>query len=235
MSRKWSISLYLIFSIIGAVLLVTASILSFSKEASITLSDRIFVGGLFILSCILGISLALKPNWIKRLSSKDASVSNGNPMNEKINNRRRGHHPLCSRFQNHTISHNGKILCAGCLGLAIGCVIAILLMTLFLIIVYFLSLTFFVLSLSIGLIIITFSYIETALPQRTPTGHVMSNVLLVIGLFLVVSGVFGITKSPLIGAFAVLISFLWLDTRVQLSNWNHEKMCRECRNTCKAY
>ena len=235
MSRKWSISLYLIFSIIGAVLLVTASILSFSKEASITLSDRIFVGGLFILSCILGISLALKPNWIRRLSSKDASVSNGNPMNERINKRRRGHHPLCSRFQDHTISRNGNTFCAGCLGLAIGCVIAILLMFLFLIIFPYLTLTVFVLSMSIGMIIIAFSYIETVLPHRTAAGHVINNVLLVIGLFLVVAGVFGITKSPIIGAFAILISFLWLDTRVQLSNWNHEKMCRDCKNTCKAY
>jgi hypothetical protein len=85
------------------------------------------------------------------------------------------------------------------------------------------------------MIIIVFSYIETALPQRTGAGHVMSNVLLVIGLFLVVSGIFGIAKSPLIGAIAVLISFLWLDTRVQLSFWNHTKICRDCRKTCKAY
>ena len=85
------------------------------------------------------------------------------------------------------------------------------------------------------MIIIGFSYIETVIPGRTPAGHVTGNVLLVIGFFLVVAGVFGTTKSPLIGAFAVLISFLWLDTRVQLSNWHHAMICRDCKNTCKAY
>lgn len=227
--------MYIFLSFIGAVLLLTASFLSIQNKADITVQDSVFVGGLFILGCFLGISWALRPNWIQSPSSKRTSGSKSNIMKEKRNKIRRGHHPLCSNFQNHTISYNGKISCAGCLGLAMGCVISILLMVLYLILLSYLTLTHFILFLSIGLIIIVFSYIETVIPQRTGASHVVSNVLLVIGLFLVVAGIFGTAKSPLIGAFAVLFSFLWLDTKVELSNWNHEKICRNCSKTCKAY
>jgi MFS family permease len=177
----------------------------------------------------------LKPNWIKGSSHSNDSVSNSRPLKNIVNKRRRGHHPVCPRFQSHTITYNGKVLCAGCIGLATGCVIAIFLMVLYIIMFPYLSLTLFVLFFSIGLIIITFSYTETVLPHRTSSGHVAGNVLLVIGLFFIVAGVFGTTKNPLLGGFAVILSFLWLDTRIQLSQWNHEKICRDCINKCKAY
>ena len=227
--------MYLTLSLAGTLLLVIASILSIPVKTRITSLDLIFVGFLFILSCIYGFSLAMKPNWIKGPSTKHTAVKAGSTSKNKVNRIRRGHHPVCSNFQNHTIQYNGKVSCAACLGLAIGCVISILLMVLYLIIFPSLSLTVFALMLSYGLIIIVFSYIETVIPQRTSTSHVASNILLVIGLFLVVAGVFGTSRNHLIGAFAVLLSFLWLDTRVQLSQWNHEKICRDCRNSCKAY
>ena len=235
MRRKASVAWYLILSLVGAILLVTASILSIPVKAKVTYLDIIFVGLLFILSCIIGISLALKPNWLKGGSSKHASSLESNNMDEKTNRTRRGHHPICHNYQNHTISHKGKIFCAACLGLAIGSSLSILLMVLYLVIFPYLSLTEFILFLFIGLMIIVYSYIETVIPQRTGVSHVASNVLLVIGFFFVVAGVFGTTKSLLIGAFAVILSFLWLDTRVQLSHWNHEKICRNCRKSCKAY
>lgn len=235
MSRRRSLAYYLIYSAVGAILLLYVSIQGPQREGNLTSSDRLFVGGLFIFSCLFGISLAFRPNWIHRISSQKSSIPKNKSVNGISNRRRRGHHPLCARFQNHTITYNGRTLCAGCLGLAIGCVLAIFLTTVYLYIFPFLSLTTFVLSISIGLIVISFSYIEAVLPQRTAIGHVVSNIFLVTGLFLVVAGVFGATESALIGTFAVILSFLWLDTRAQLSGWNHAKICRECKRTCQAY
>jgi hypothetical protein len=38
-----------------------------------------------------------------------------------------------------------------------------------------------------------------------------------------------------LGLVGIIICFLWLDTRIQLSRWNHLKTCRRCPKACKSF
>ena len=154
---------------------------------------------------------------------------------QKTARKRKGHHPDCDQFQNHTIRIDNKTLCAGCLGLSIGAILSIFLMILYIVIRGELSFTTFYFFMFLGLIIISLVYIEIMLPIRYTIIHVISNVFLVISFLLIVVCIFEITGNKIYGAVSILLSFLWLDTRIQLSNWRHTLICKNCDENCKMY
>lgn len=86
-----------------------------------------------------------------------------------------------------------------------------------------------------GMFLVAVNLVDLMLPSRNPTVHTILNALLVIAFLSVVIGMLAITGALVYGFFAVIISFLWLDTRVQLSNWRHTSICRNCDRSCKAY
>lgn len=224
----------MILSVLGAVLLLLISIFPPLDAGSVYLTDRLIVGGAFIACCVFGISLAIKPGWIRRLSNKanhGAEITKG----VKVKRSRRGHHPDCHGFQTHIINTKKKGFCAGCTGLAIGSVSSIIFTAYY--IVFWVGIPWIILFLLIllGILLIVFNYMEVVNPYKKSFLHLISNVFLIIGFLLVVIGVFQSTGNIFIGISAVLISFLWLDTRIQLSSWRHTKICKTCKKTCKAY
>ena len=226
--------LYIIFSILGGVLLLLLVFTIASGRNSIDTVDRLFLGGAFISSCLFGISLALRPNWIKRY--KKQGIHGINPKSPITTSRKRqGHHPDCKPFQSHTYTIKNGVLCAGCTGLALGSFISIFLMIIFLIFFNDIPKAALLIFIIIGLGFIAFNYVEIVLPKRRAFAHLLSNSLLVIGFFFIIIGVFQLTGNVTYGILALIITFLWLDTRIQLSNWHHHVICDNCSETCKAY
>lgn len=56
-----------------------------------------------------------------------------------------------------------------------------------------------------------------------------------IQVFLITISIGEITGNMVYGIFSVLLCFLWLDTRIRLSKWNHHRTCTFCPETCKYY
>lgn len=231
-SRKNAIT-YLILSAIGATLVIIMAWLGPSNADTIDVSDKLIMGFVFISSCIFGISLAVRPRWLKKYTKRGIHGAN-NEKSDKTPRKRQGHHPDCEEFKSHTIRIGDKTYCAGCLGLSLGALVSILLMTLFIIpselpkIVLY---TFVIL----GIAIIALNYMEIMLPARNAHAHVISNIFLVIAFFFIVISTFQLTGSVTYGIIGVIISFLWLDTRIQISSWRHAAICKKCSETCKVY
>ena len=149
--------------------------------------------------------------------------------------RRQGHHPDCERFESHTIKIKDKVLCAGCTGLALGSIVSIFLMGVYILLPNEIPPTILHISIMPGMFLIALNYIETVIPTRKTLLHLISNIFLVIGFFFVVIGIFQSAGSVIYGIFGILMSFLWLDTRIRLSSWRHARICEDCGETCKVY
>ena len=69
MNRKKSAIYYLVLSVIGALMILVLLWFIPSEDRAVSFFDRLIVGGAFVLFCLFGISLALRPNWIRRMRS----------------------------------------------------------------------------------------------------------------------------------------------------------------------
>ena len=235
MKQRKNIFYYIILSIVAAVLLLILIFLSPLNTTTIVMYDKIFVGGVFIASCIFGISLAFYPRWFRKLN-KHATHNLNSEKSKKITRKYKGHHPNCDNFQNHTIETKNKTLCAGCLGLSIGSIMSIVLTIIYIYITREEKVaTGFYYVVFLGLIIIGLACVEIILPIRNAVVHVISNIFLVLSFFLVTISIFEITGNKTYGILSIIISFLFLDTRIQLSNWQHARICESCSETCKVY
>jgi uncharacterized membrane protein len=221
-------------SILGALLLLILLLIPQPEMRSTGILDRLIVGGAFVTSCILGISLALRPGWIKRTSNKE--YHNTSNQKKHSNTRRRlGHHPDCKGFNEHVIHTKNKTICAGCTGLALGSIAAVLLMGFYIAIPASFSATQLQFFALLGIFFIALSFSEIINTYRKSITHVITNILLVIGFLLLVLVVLEQTASIPFGILTVIISFLFMDTRIQLSSWKHSLTCKNCRSACKAY
>ena len=225
---------YIIFSIIAAILLLFAAFLNISNQNRLELNEILFVSIFFIISCIIGISLTKYPGWIRR-NFKFKTNGSINHNSKKLLRKRIGHHPDCEQFKSHTIKIRNKIYCAGCFGLAISSLISICLIIIYISFSIDISSEIFHYLLIFGFIMIGFIFLEITLNKRNTYIHIISNSLLIISFLIIFISITEITGDIIYGMISIVLSFLWLDTRIQLSNWNHSKICKSCNKTCKMY
>jgi len=193
-----------------------------------------FVGVLFILSCIFGVFIAIFPGRLKRFISYGDIEKNDRKTEASIRELL-GHHPDCDGFHAHRIWLFGQHRCAGCMGLFFGAILAIILA-----IIYILSNSEFSSTSAIsiffgGLILISLIIAEIIISKRNAKIHMISNILLVLGFLMVTVSTLEITGIRGVGLISILLSFLWLDTRIQLANWKHKAICSKCERSCSMY
>ncbi len=226
------IPLYIAFSSIAAVLLILIVGTTSSQASPLSEPEKIGIASVFILCCIIGISFTVRPNWVRRYFHK---VENEKKDVQSLGQRFfRGHHPDCLTFQNHTIHWGKKTWCAGCLGLFIGLCVSIVLMILYIGTDFQPARIISLVLLLIGLFILIVVYIEILYRKRA-TVHVFINSLMPLSFFMITIAVGGITGEFIYGLFSILLCFLWLDTRVQLSKSHHRSLCINCVESCKMF
>jgi hypothetical protein len=86
--------------------------------------------------------------------------------------------------------------------------------------------------LVIGLILILINYLEVSIFHRTVFLHLISNGLLILGFLFVTISILEKTTELNYGIIAIIFSLLWLDTRIQLSQLTHRRICQSCRSDC---
>jgi hypothetical protein len=191
--------------------------------------QKSLVGSIFTLICLFGIAVALSPGKCalgkhgKEKSEVSGLLTSNAPYLIK------GHHYNCGRFRAHTILIDGHTLCAACTGLLLGGVGAILGTTVYFFAGYEIERSAF-LTVLIGMSGIILGFFQLKFGGLV---RMMLNVFFVLGSFLVLVGMDGLTGSLLADLFSITLIAFWLFTRILLSQWDHWRTCRTCPATCE--
>ena len=231
MSVKNYARYYFILTIFGIIILFLISLLS-KPAGSISFFDKLAVVSTFVFCCVIGISLSIYPAWIKRLLKNHKISDKGNKNIKKI--KFNGHHPDCEKFNSHTIKISKKTYCAGCLGLIIGFALSIIIS-----IIYLLNYTDFNLNvkfsmLYIGILTVIIVLVEISTITK-PVIHIFSNIFFIVAILLILLGILEITHDKSYGFISIMISFIFIQTRIHLSKLKHTNTCNNCSKECKIY
>jgi len=224
---------YLLLSIVAVVLILIMALAKPITSNTTTFFDKLFIAGVFFVSCIFGISIAIYPNWWRK--NKRNTDHNSNIQKSKTSRSFEGHHPDCNMFRSHIIIIKNKPRCAGCLGLTFGALISIFLMSLYLILSFKLPIVIYYILLILGILLLIFVYGEIMLSKRNMFFHILLNSLLILSFLFITIIVVELTENPVYGVLVVLLCFLWLDTRIHISNYQHQRICSFCNQECKSY
>jgi hypothetical protein len=235
---------YLALSFVGAGLLVVASHQPRSALAIVDQLDRSSVAAAFALVCMVGLSMALSPNWIGRVFRQAPhgpppgadGLDLGDGGDDGMPRRARvGHHPDCDRFDGHRLRRGEGALCAGCTGLAAGSVAGIALAIAYSIVPFSIEGVSTRALLYGGIALVLADLVTDLVPGRPAAAHATLDALMVVGAFMATVGTLVSTRSLGYGLLAVLVAVMWVDTRVTLSAWRHIDTCGRCPEACKAY
>lgn len=233
MNQRKTVVLSFVLSFIGVLFLFSIVSQSSIPPPEATIFEKGVIGGVFIFLCCVGISFALRPNWMKTvfLKKDEGGKKNTNESKRCL----QGHHPDCSVFDSHRVVSHKKTWCAGCLGLLLGCVLSIVLAILYVIVPFQPSLMISRLLFFFGLLIIMLIYLESVLVSRHAGIHVLFSGLLILGFLFVTISITQLSGEIFYGFYTLLLCVLWLDTRIHLSKWHHTRLCRICPHSCKFY
>jgi hypothetical protein len=224
--------MYVTFSIIAAALIIFLAVQSPSTDP-FSQTNRLIVAAAFIMCAVLGTSFAIRPNWIRRFGLKKNELKGS--KTSSVQRMFQGHHPDCKAFESHTIKNYKTVWCAGCLGLGIGCTLSIVFMAIYVFFLFHQSLFFYQGMIVAGLFIITMAFLDARGEIKHPIRHIVINSALPLSFVLITISIVELTSNLMLGLCTILLCFLWLDTRVQLSAWRHQKLCYSCPEPCKMY
>jgi hypothetical protein len=230
LKRRNTIQVYVLLSLLASVMLFVIAWNGSLRPSHPSFIEKNIVYLVFVTSCALGIYQSRKGGLLRDSSEKtDASQPTRATRPGYV-----AHHPNCGSFDDRILLIRGKRTCGGCLGMLLGSAAAAALMAVYLL----LSSEWAnegVLVVLTGMIIVAFCLVEIAMKHGTPWSHVIANSLLMIGFFFVTIGMIGSTGEGAYGLLAIVICFLWLDTRIQLSDWRHARTCDSCGRNCGFY
>ncbi len=232
MNQKNIVIYYISLSLFLFIILILMNYYSVSSNL-VKEIDRMIIAIIFITISIFGVSLALHPKWYNKITKKDMKNVKINENNNKIN--REGHHPNCKKFQSHIILIKRSKYCAGCIGLALGAFVSILLMIYYFIIDNSQSTLNYQNIFFLGVIFIFNSYFESIIHKKNSIIHIIFNMLFIIGFLLIIISTLENSGDFIYGIISVLASFLFLETRIQISFLNHINTCFKCTGQCKMY
>ena len=221
--------IYTSLSVAAAALVVIIIIFFGHDGEKLSFAERLAFGAVFTSSCVLGASLTARPGWLRRLGHGGAPAKSDRAApGRKI----AGHHPACGQFLSHTVKIAGKTYCSGCVGLAIGsagtavaAVVTVIMSDVVQVYAYFIF-------AGIGLSLVALALAEVKMDGRNKAMHMTLSALLPAGFFLVSYAMLVLTGNIFIGFAGIILSALWMDTRVQLSIYRHDGICGKCENKC---
>jgi hypothetical protein len=183
------------------------------------------IGSLFSLICILGIFAALYPNRCSEgFHFREATASAATRQIPSAS-----HHPDCERFSAHVVHIKGRVRCAACTGLLSGAAIALVGAILYFFIGFQIENARF-LSVLIGGLGILAGFLQLRFRGRV---RLTLNSLFVLGAFLCLVGIDQASQNVAIDLFSVMLIIFWILTRIQLSQWDHSRICDNCESPCR--
>ena len=211
----------LLYVFLGLLLLVVLGLLAFSPSVPRIIfgAQTVVTGGLFILICAAGLVAAVAPGRLR-------GVGHGARQKPGIV----GHHPDCPEFSGHVLRVYGRALCAGCTGLAVGAILAILGGLL-----YFFG-GFWVGDPSIvfytGVLLVALGVIQHFIDIGSPLFHMALNVVFVFGALMLTASVREMGTSFYVEAYLLASVLFWVAARVRVSQEEHVRVCSNCPEPC---
>jgi hypothetical protein len=182
------------------------------------------MGLAFSLICLFGIFAALFPEQCsqayhfqtKRLTLPSSRIHSAS------------HHPDCEKFSAHVIHLGSHTLCAACAGLLTGAFIALVGTVLYFFGGWHIEAADSAVFAGVAAVVIGFFQIEFR-------GFIRSllNVFFVVGGFLVLVGIDELAASLPVDLFLLAFVVFWIMTRIQLSQWDHWRICNSCTSPCE--
>ncbi|MHA2377448.1 MAG: hypothetical protein ACXAB9_14925, partial [Candidatus Thorarchaeota archaeon] len=185
--------------------------------------------------CMLGAIAGVRPSSCAR----STSIENGYP--ERIDDtrtqngsthqlRKRGHHYECDSYTTHVISIKNKVYCAGCTGLTIGAVAAIIGSILYFftgILLENVALVFWLAFAGVAIGLLQHP-IYRLLHIKNGFFRVVINSIFVIGAFLLLVSVIQLTSDFAAAVYILFIILFWISTRIIMSKSEHDRICMAC-------
>jgi hypothetical protein len=185
----------------------------------------------------LGILAAVYPSRCVHLFNFKKDFKNQRPHSrvktESYNNdvKYEGHHPNCGKFKSHVFIINGKKYCAGCSGLFLGGLIAVIGTLIY----YFGYYSGYLKGVNgqivfwIGFLAVLFSLIHMIfINLNNNVIKFSSNLLLVLGSFMILIGICAIRGNIILEIYFLVLILFWIFTRIRISQNNHRVICLEC-------
>lgn len=243
MSEIHRIQSQLGLSIVAGIMVMVIATAGHETDAYVVDTDRVVLAMVLTGVCGLGISMALRPNWWRRRLCQEYALTGDGHIDRGAGGgtdipkgpRRRGHHPDCGRFARHTVSWRGRRRCSGCTGLAIGAATVILLVWVYALVPGTMEWLNGLATAFVGTLLVALTLFSAWAGGVDPRANLGLNGLMVMGFGLVSVGLLESTGELAWGLVGVVISILWMDTRIQASRWNHAAICVACEEECVAY
>lgn len=185
------------------------------------------VGSIFSLICISGTVAAFYPKQCSKISH--FKEEKPDTLSSKQSSEIKGHHPTCGNFSAHVMSFNNHTICAACVGLAIGALIALIGTFLY----FYLGVCIFnmgFVTIIIGVVGLVFGFLQL---RFKGIARLALNILFVFSAFLVLIGIDELAESLVADLFVIMIISFWLFTRILLSKWDHSQICKKCTPKCE--
>jgi hypothetical protein len=202
------------------------------------------VGSLFALVCVVGSLAVFFPSRCSKVfnyGKREKEHSQGHfgfrrfaRASEGDSFVLRGHHPECSVFSSHVFSLGGRTFCATCSGLFLGALVSLVGVGAYFSGSWHVGQNGFLIA-SVGVFGVTVGLLQVPLIKiQRSFVRVFSGVSLAVGAFLILVVVDDLAQGFFLDVYLVFLTVCWLVTRISLSQWEHEKMCRACdRSSCE--
>lgn len=209
--------LFISISLAGLMILARLPFIDGVPQISFPFQTEI-TGTLFIAVCVLGLVAAVSPRSLRGLGHGSSS------------SRTVGHHPDCERFRGHVVWYNGHPLCAGCSGLALGALIGIIGSVLY----FFLGFHPFTPEVVfwLGAASVALGLTQHFIDLDSPHVHLLLNVALVCGSFMLASSLDAMGASFYVEAYHLGLVVFWVATRIRVSQEEHILVCSACGLEC---
>jgi len=233
----------IIISFIGLFLLSTLFL--WSPKTSINYDfQKTLLLSVFLVICLLGMLAAVYPTKCVHIFNfkKDFKIHrpHSRVKTESHNNivKYEGHHPDCGKFGSHVFIIYGKKYCAGCTGLFLGGIIAVIGTLIYYFGYYSGYLRIFngQVVFWIGFFVVLFSLIQMIfINLNNNVIKFSSNLLLVLGSFLILIGIDTIRGNISLEIYFLVLVLFWILTRIRISQNNHNTTCLECGQASACY
>ena len=185
------------------------------------------IGTIFGLVCTLGILAALFPSSCLLIPQFWKNNRNHRYQSNMHKENWRAHHPSCENYITHVLSIGNSKFCATCYGLMVGAIIALISTSLY----FFggLSMENPVIIVLIGTIGVTLGLLQSALPKFSNSIiRFFASISFVMGTSLMLISIDSATNSLSIDLFLIILSILWILTKIKLSQRDHRSTCSKC-------
>jgi protein-S-isoprenylcysteine O-methyltransferase Ste14 len=210
----WNLIIYVLLAELS---LMVTSLVVFQDLPMYKFGGQVFVSKLlFSAICVLGIIAGISPKW----------CSFGMSSERRGRDDVGGHHPNCGHFPGHVVVLGNRIFCAGCSGLILGAVLALI----------GLSLEIYPLTILdgfwFGVLLVGLGLSQHFIDLSSGFIHLTLNSLFVVGAWAMFMAIQFMNLSFLVTVYFLIVTIFWIYARIRASQWTHVGVCKDCGVIC---